>query len=54
MKVVILTNTDDAVAQFNPDDVKRMLIEYTKQTNGNVGAAFDRVVEELKQKIRNM
>jgi len=55
MRIAILaTNGDDVVAQFSPEDVKRMLIEYTKQTKGNVGKAFDIVVEELKQKVRNM
>ena len=51
MRLAILVEEDKIVAQFDPDDVKKMLVMYTAQLDGDVAKAFDKVVRELKQKM---
>jgi hypothetical protein len=50
MRLLISAEEDKIVAYFNPEDVRLMLVEYTKEL-GDVGQAFDKVVLELKKKM---
>ena len=56
MKLAILlrepySDDKDIYAQFEPEVFRELLVKYTLELGGDVGAAFDKVVADLKAEI---
>ncbi len=52
IRLAIIYETDQIWVEIPPEDFKKSLIKYFNQTK-SVDAAFEQIVDELRQKTRN-